>query len=467
LSLAEGYGFEVREIYVFIPSTINSKIKNLINSLFKLEFHQIALKFFDSNDIIPHYLKYMVSQNQLNLKGSATKPLDYIILNRDLHHTHIKYFKLIPSGQPFKLNGQRYTLYYNVQEVDSIKFNYGNFDIEESIKRIIRKHIEDEGKPEYIANYRKHEELKNVEETRLFAEYSQSSLVFRYDTDEYVKISYEDFLEVLLPEYFQTEINVINDLSNKHASKGIVPIVHLFGIIYEKISERFFRDNLSPEIANYQLTNGTINQLNYAASTVIIGKFDSPVFLPRQFTLENANINANKHDLNKIFGKMAETNNDELLAFKRRIRDEQKALKLSFKQDMKVWNKFIKELEVFYSYNAKEIEAQWRKATRQVCSDDELKAAIDGIKNYDSIVSGMKSNIKTYIKNLYKSENKLYRSGNMTLKEYKPCKIAQEKLTEEAIAEIDRLVKEHQYNFTALNAAYENYKATIKRHDQY
>jgi hypothetical protein len=173
LSLAEGYGFEVREIYVFIPSTINSKIKNLINSLFKLEFHQIALKFFDSNDIIPHYLKYIVSQNQLNLKGSATKPLDYIILNRDLHHTHIKYFKLIPSGQPFKLNGQRYTLYYNVQEVDSIEFNYGNFDIEESIKRIIRKHIEDEGKPEYIANYKKHEELKNVEETRLFAEYSQ------------------------------------------------------------------------------------------------------------------------------------------------------------------------------------------------------------------------------------------------------------------------------------------------------
>lgn len=465
LSTAKDYHFEVKEIYVFIPSIVHLEIRNLINGLFKLEFpNDIAFKFFDSHDIIPHYLKYSVSQNSLNIKGSETKPVDYIILNRDLHHTFIKYFKLIPTGQRFKLDGQRYTLYYNVKEVDSIMLNHGNLEITESIKGIIREHIEEDGKPEYIQNYTKQEELENVDLTSNFGNNNVSSTWFKYDTSEHVEISYEDFLEVLLPEYFQSEIDAIYNLSNKHSSDGIVPILHLYGIIYERISHRYLENNMSSKIANYQTTNGIVNQLIEAAATVIIGNFDRPTFLPKQLTI--GNVDANDHVLYKSFGIATKTNHSALMALNSRIQTEKNVLKSMFKQDIKVWNKYIKDLKEYYNYYVDEIENQWREATRQVCSDDELQAAIERIENYKATVNGLKYSVKTYIKNLYKQENKLNKDGIMKFREYKPFKDAQDKLCKKAEKEIDKLSVVHQFNVTALNAACENYKATITRHDQ-
>lgn len=193
----------------------------------------------------PNYLKQLINQHCIDIDNSETKPVHYIIIDRDLHQTFIKYFKLIPINQEFDVN-------YDVQEVDSIKFDHGSFEIEESIKRVIREHIEEDGKSECIPNYTHDEELENVRSTSKFENIDVSSIKFKYDSTEQIEISYKDFLEVLLPEYFQSEIDVIYNLSNKHSVDGIIPNLHLCGINNERILDRYLKDNMSLKIANYQ-----------------------------------------------------------------------------------------------------------------------------------------------------------------------------------------------------------------------
>lgn len=380
LSRAKAFEFGVTEIYVFIPSTVHSEVKNLINSLFKLEFpSHITLKFFDSNDIIPQYLKYSVSQDFVNGRVSKTKPQDYIILNRDLHHTFIKYFKLVPIDQQSESNGKRYPSYHNVQEVASIMLNHGNYEIEETIKEIIGKRIETDGKPEFIKNYSEQEVLKNVRSTKDFGYDSVSSICFKYDMTEWVKISYEDFLKILLPKYYKSEIDTICKLSNEHASEGIVPTLHLYGIIHESILHRYLEENMTSEIANYRNTNGVLKQLIKAAASVIIANFDDPTFLPKRLTL--GVVDVSNHEMNKMFRTIVETNQSALSALNKKIQKEKLALRFKFNQDIKVWNKYYNDLKEYCNYYPDAIEIQWREATRDVCSDDELQAAIKQMNN--------------------------------------------------------------------------------------
>lgn len=328
------------QVYIFIPSIINSDIKNLINELFRLEYpYYNNLRFFDSNDIITHYLKYNVKQSMTNYTqhvedvkqgitnytqhvkdpgycdNNTQRHLHYIILIRDYHHTHIKYFML--DRQHNMLNS------YNVREVDSITLNHGNYEIEELIKRVIIEHVK-EGITNYgnnITNYvRSTSKFEDDDVLSIQIKCDRKDIFERYSTSldviedicdtQDVDISYEDFLDVLLPSYYQSELDVIYYLANKYSSDGIIPILHLYGIIYERIFHRYlkrnvslnkdvisskdnmfsneddifpFEDDIYTSVINYQPTDSIHSLLN-AVGSVIVGTLDNPKHFPKQLS---------------------------------------------------------------------------------------------------------------------------------------------------------------------------------------